>query len=139
MHRRSVVILGVLVLLAAGYAASRYVVAVEQRHAREVEQAFQRGQLLEEVRHAGLVAGALHAMDEGDPAKARHVLEFALTSALQEADRLAAAGVPLDGIAVPNLREGLRRAGEYARDHGLAVAAEKAERAEAQLTGGTDG
>lgn len=139
MHRRSVVILGVLVLLAAGYATSRYVVAVEQRHAREVEQAFQRGQLLEEVRHAGLVAGALHATDEGDPAKARHVLEVALTSALQEADRLSAAGVPLDGIAVPNLREGLRRAGEYARDHGLAVAAEKAERAEAQLTGGTDG
>ncbi|ANM30385.1 hypothetical protein ABI59_13595 [Acidobacteria bacterium Mor1] len=75
--------------------------------------------LAHQLNKVGLCANVLQALDEGNTAKARKLLEEGMSRSLSEAERLLDQDVSLD-IATPNLREGVRRASEYNGDAGIA-------------------
>ena len=80
-------------------------------------------QLSHQLETVTLCALTLGAMERGDEAKAREVLELWMRTSLSEADRLLSQGADLGGMALPNLREGVRRASEYEGDPELAARA----------------
>jgi hypothetical protein len=130
-RQRSLVLVSVLGAVAVAYAAW-------QHHRLRVEQAFLSGALVVRIEHAGFVANELRLVDPGGGEKLRRLLEQDLVATLGHAAQLVREGATVhgDGMAAPNLTEGMRRAHGYAATHELnprAVA--HAERVLAELGG----
>ena len=79
----------------------------------------QRLQLAHEFETMSLCVNALTVLERGDVEKAKRLLEQRLAASLSVADHLAASGVTIDE-AIPNLREGARRARDYVERHEIA-------------------
>ena len=104
--KRGFLAVAIVVYIAAGVATGW---ALGSRRAEGHLPAIALAHQLEKV---GLCAGALTSLEAEKSDKARLVLEQWMASSLSEADRLLSAGASIEQ-AIPNLREGVRRAFVY--------------------------